>query len=390
MHDRSLKQKEIEEKCILDVVENLRKKQKLTGVEKAVLSILTCAMVNRTLNEHPDFVFLKQSEECDTEHSLWGVEHFRVHQQSVGDQFTNSIGFSESKRTKALFDKWVDVVHGNKKTRDMHREQINHDIGKEILTRFDLNQRCPCASFWGSLASGTKTHYKKIENYYKNLQDLNIDHCNFGLIFVAETFSNLRNMYVEYDGFCGIKNNFQMPITEEVVDVIEGLNHKKVQYFVLCAYNSEELSSIRKPIVYVLPTKNIRNYLKQIHVPVFHYVDFDSFAPEIYKKMIKSEKLLMDITGELSIRYQLTHEFDNEKIMCVLEMACLLRKYSKQNLPILTSMCLGRWYYVFRDVEWEKTSPHVPILKSQRDKELVRKRMMEYESFIYLATHKSR
>ena len=388
MANNTTKQKEIEEKCLSDIIATLRKKEKLTGVESKVLGALTGSVVNREINEHPDFVFRqKQNQKSDL---LWGVEHFRVHQQSIGNEFENSIGFSKIKRISSIFNRWGEIVRKSGGIPADHREPILTDIGNELSFEFDLKMRCSCVSFVGSLQRATEQHYKKIDSYYQNLHDVNDDNYKTQIIFIAETYSCLDDMYTEQNGSGHIEQLQTIPITEEIVNIVESMESKKVCYFVLCNYTLNKETGSSNPTVYVLPTKNTRNYLKQINVPVFKYIGFDNFAPEIHQKIMQNDKITIDTTKKLTVKLDTVCEFDDETIQCAFEIACLLRKYSKQGFPLLTSTSLGLCYYVFRNLQWSVGFPHHPIIRPNKDLIMLACRMYNYDLCLQKAHNKSR
>lgn len=240
------------------------------GDSKKIGKMISGAGVSRQLEENPDFV--KYSQYSDKRNILLGIEHFAVDHFSRENnrrQKVTSFGLPHGKK----------VVNDFKAIRDNYKEThflTDQDIGvieRNLENHIKLQTESTYNMFINTFKYCLDKHISSVERYYKELNRID-NKTEKAIAFLIEIHScfNLLSFH-DSKGVHSYKET--VPLFEEIIELLEPLSSKKVQYVILCfgniIYNDNNVKVI------ALRTNNIRSQLKKRRIEVYNYAGYDMF-----------------------------------------------------------------------------------------------------------------
>ena len=223
------KKKNIEEKCLEQA---LKAGLKDRGETKRILQELVGEEIERLNTERPDFIkrhFSKSKCEKDT---IVGIEHFRADHLSVlkqnGDIGSSGIVFE--KDVYKLYDKWhVPVQNG-----EAFSEKMLEEIGQTMADQLIRLERATYHSFIDSFKYSLEKHLNSVSVYRQNLMKHATSGERIKLAFLIEIHTEMGHLFLNDKKGTRRNNNGNLPIFQDIVDILEKIDTKKVDFVILC------------------------------------------------------------------------------------------------------------------------------------------------------------
>ena len=327
-----------EEQTCLDLA--IQKCLKQRGVTKKIGQLLSGDDITRADDERPDF--LRYTKVADHNRDvIIGIEHFRVDHFSkeLANARVGSTGVVYEKNLKKAFEKWKPQISEDSDVPDGAIKSIGELVAQAMEQRILSTYHAFIESFRYSL----NKHIQSIEHYHAVL-DKHAGNSVKKLAFLIEVHSDFRTLF--YHDKNGVHHQDSIcPVFEDIVQILETIDHNKVHYVILCFGNTVYNEDVK---VIALPTQNIRNQFLRFNVPIYHYAGHDIYlsgfqAPRLdfnatsdYKrrgdsidfhiaissKDIKDEKKFEMVLGAFKIIQALKRKKQNYATTDIVEMFC--------------------------------------------------------------------
>lgn len=283
------KKKNIEEKCLEQA---LKAGLKDRGETKRILQELVGEEIERLNTERPDFIkrhFSKSKCEKDT---IVGIEHFRADHLSVlkqnGDIGSSGIVFE--KDVYKLYDKWhVPVQNG-----EAFSEKMLEEIGQTMADQLIRLERATYHSFIDSFKYSLEKHLNSVSVYRQNLMKHATSGERIKLAFLIEIHTEMGHLFLNDKKGTRRNNNGNLPIFQDIVDILEKIDTKKVDFIILCMGDTLYNSPVK---VIALRTGNIEKQLKRRGIFIYEYAGEDLILTNfqtVRKDIQKNVKYMAD------------------------------------------------------------------------------------------------
>lgn len=184
--------------------------------------------VYRREEERPDFVRKAPYGFSGGDNVVIGIEHFRVDHFSMQKKNGKvaSTGIVHEKNVNLAFDKCG--IEPNEADFD----KVNADIIKLADKRVELLQNATYNTFIGSFQYSLDEHLKNIDAYRKNIGKLT--HGKIEIALLIEVHSEFTDLFLNDNSGTRENKTGIMPMFVDVINLLEKIDKRKVNYVVLC------------------------------------------------------------------------------------------------------------------------------------------------------------
>ena len=282
------------------------------GISKKIGHLLSGKDVMRDDDERPDFLRLS-SNSGQQQETLIGIEHFRVdhYSEKKSRQRVSSKAILYEKNVRNTFDTWKSEI---KEDADIPSGALEN-IGEILAQAMEQRIQATYHSFIESFKYSLNKHIQSID-YYHTVLDKYAGTSEKKLAFLIEIHSDFSTLF--FHDRKGIHHDsFACPLFEELVQIMESIDARRVHFLVLCFGGTIYSANTR---VIAIPTKNLRKQLELQHVPVYHYAGHD-----LYLQGFQTPRLNMKTQSEYaqngdSITFHLSVASRDIKVEKKLEM----------------------------------------------------------------------
>lgn len=252
--------------CLNLAIEQCMKQR---GVSKKIGHLLSGNDVVRDDDERPDFLRLTSINGQQHE-TLIGIEHFRVdhYSEKKSRQRVSSKAILYEKNVRSTFETWKPEMHEDA---DVPSGALV-DIGVLLAQAMEQRIQATYHSFIESFKYSLNKHIQSID-YYHTVLDKYAGANEKKLAFLIEIHSDFSMLFF-HDRKGTHHDSFVCPLFEELVQIMESIDARRVHYLILCFGGTIYNANTR---VIAIPTKNLRKQLERQHIPVYHYAGHDLY-----------------------------------------------------------------------------------------------------------------
>ena len=113
-------------------------------------------------------------------------------------------------------------------------------------------------------------HLAKVDTYLCNINMISKSNFDVELAFLIEIYSDFANTFLTANGSTKSTDATFVPIFEDIVQMLESIDRRKVNYIILCFNQCLPLSSERAKVI-SLRTNGLRKQLERQHIQIFSY-----------------------------------------------------------------------------------------------------------------------
>ncbi|MFI3603957.1 hypothetical protein [Vagococcus fluvialis] len=335
--------KEEELYCLNKAIELGMKKQ---GITKRIITKLNGEFVKRDLEERPDFVRYLCSTTKQNE-TIVGIEHFRVDHLSLQKKNGSvaSTGIMFDKESQYVYEKWREKINEHPDATVSAAKDIQNLVWEQFKRVKQTNYKTFIKSFEYSLAK----HIDNVEGYRKELTKLSLGR-KTELAFLIEVHSEFTGKF--YNDENGVKksNIGIMPMFSEVVDILERIDDKKVDYIILLL-NESKINENSDVIAF--KTGNISNQLKKQKKNQYQYIGMDYFEEAFIKvnNNLENNNEISINNNEITMNFEYNNqEIDEQKKIDILLNCCkLIENCKKENHNFIADLPVQMFYEILGD-----------------------------------------
>lgn len=343
---------------ILNTVINIGLKKR--GETKRIIKKISGEEFEREGLESPDFVRFYQADKGNKA-TMIGIEHMRIDQLSLQKRD----GKVASKA--ALNDKNISKIYGKWKDKDL-KDQKNFigsvsDISSCVAERMEIMEHSSYHTFIESFKYTLEKHIEKTDEYLKELRKLSKNRYDTETAFLLEIHSEFKNLFLNDDRGVKKVNKYFSPFFEDVVELLESIDSKKVNYIFL--YLKNGLGSDGVDVV-ALRTGNIKKRLKEQGIRIYEYAGNDiaeeGFSSLNRKITVQSKlgELDKEKPNELSSIYKVDFDGLNyeERTNFLLHAFKKAHEFKSKGKNFVASYVIQEMLYVFGEyiIRWKRTN----------------------------------
>lgn len=310
------------------------------GISKKIGHLLSGIEVMRDDDERPDFL-RHSSIGGHQQDTLIGIEHFRVdhYSEKKSRQRVSSKAILYEKNVRETYETWKSEI---KEDADIPNGALE-DIGEILAQAMEQRIQATYHAFIESFKYSLNKHIQSID-YYHTVLDKHAGTREKKLAFLIEIHSDFSMLF--FHDRKGIHHgSFVCPLFEDLVQIMESIDARRVHYLVLCFGGTVYNTNTR---VVAIPTNNLRKQLERQHIPVYHYAGHDlylqgfqtprinmktqsgyaqngdniTFHISVASKDIKVEKKLEMVVGAYKLIQELNERNQNYATTDIVEMFC--------------------------------------------------------------------
>lgn len=244
------------------------------GKSRKIIDLLNGVDVERIFEERPDFV--KKVTDKSGEILIVGIEHFQVDGLSLKNKRGKFAGVNEktNKDLHSIYDKYRDGIinDNNIEMLDKSMEELTALVSNKLKYSESKTYRQFICNFKEKL----ENHLKSLDAYTATLESYNTENLNKKMVLLIEIRNEFCKMFINDKNGTRLIKNKEVPLFSDVVDLLDTIDSKKVDYIILCLGGSNENASK----IIAIGTENIRQNLKKQNVKVYDYYSYDAFLPE--------------------------------------------------------------------------------------------------------------
>ena len=335
--------KEEELYCLNKAIELGMKKQ---GITKKILTKLNGEFVKRDLEERPDFVRYSCSTTKHNE-TIIGIEHFRVDHLSLQKKNGSvaSTGIMFDKESQNVYEKWREKINEHPDATILAAKDIQNLVWRQFKRVKQTNYKTFIKSFEYSLAK----HINNVEGYRKELTKLSMGR-KIEIAFLIEVHSEFTGKF--YNDENGVKksNVGIMPMFSEVVDILERIDNRKVDYIILLL--NESIINGNSDVI-AFRTGDITNQLKKQKKNQYHYVGMDYFEEAFIKtnNNLENNNEISITNNEITMNFKYNNQemAEQKKIEILLNCCRQIENFKKGNQNFITDLPVQMFYEVLGD-----------------------------------------
>lgn len=260
------KQKDEELACLQHAIKIGRKGH---GATKRFMKALDDSPIERDEDERPDFILKVKEDSKNLGFKYLGIEHFVIDQASERMRKNQGkITGRSIRRTNeicTIFDKYKDEILGDGDC----VQEVGKDLTGVIARALEDKQNSSYSSFIRSFRYAVSRHLNKAEVYRAHVADqCKAAEEDVRLAFLMDVRTDFGNFYLNKPS--GKKRRClqgEMPMFEDVVDVLEGLGDR-VDYAILVM---NPLLVTNSPDVLVIDCSDVRRSLKRQMRPCYAF-----------------------------------------------------------------------------------------------------------------------
>lgn len=246
---------------------------KQKGFSKKIGLMLSGNDVERDNNEAPDFLRCYKPTNCNGKSVIIGIEHYRVdhYSEKLRNKKVSSLGVQYENEVKKSIEKWKPELSEDTEIPD----NVLSDFSDILLQAFEQRIQATYNTFISAFGYSLNKHLPSIDNYLSVVNRYGGD-CEKKLALLLEVHTDFSQLF--YHDHKGIHHNDNIiPIFEDIVEILETVDNRKVDYLILC-FGKTIYDDTTK--VVAISTSNIRKQLQKLHIPIYHYAGHDIFLSE--------------------------------------------------------------------------------------------------------------
>ena len=230
------------------------------------LDMFTNDEVSRPIDECPDFVKYCPPKSKNDKAVLLGIEHFQVDQSSIRKK-SGKMGATVNKYQKEDESR-RNIFEAERKQPGKLTDRAISAFATSVSQSLQKWYNAEYAKYIESFRYSLEKHLPRVDAYLRNISSISKGRFDVKLAFLVEIYSDFRHSYLTAHGSTKLADDTFIPIFEDIVQMLERIDAKKVQYIVLC-FNS--LIPSERAKVIALNTKNLRKQIVKQHLLVYNY-----------------------------------------------------------------------------------------------------------------------
>ena len=284
-----MKNKKNAERAALDLALRLAREQ--SGEARRVAMRLSGNYVERETEERPDFL-IHRAPGNGTQEALVGIEHLTI------DCFSQKKKNKIRSQSKKIYTKIEEIYHKYNKSDFSSEEEIREAVGELCAAAADYVSVLSEQSYFAYVDSFVRVfcgHEEKIDAYRREIRSLD----NYGerieLCFLIEVLADFRAWILINDKGARYCPKGYAPLTNEIIDVIQGSSNRGLDYVVMLSRNplQEGPSLVRAARI-----GNARRRLSGHGEYIYEYCGID-FLQRTYRPIRKNNEIkAYESTGE--------------------------------------------------------------------------------------------
>lgn len=255
--------KTVEHQCLNRVISEIKFQH---GRSKTILDMFTNDEVSRPIDECPDFVKYCPPKSKNDKAVLLGIEHFQVDQSSIRKK-SGKMGATVNKYQKEDESR-RNIFEAERKQPGKLTDRAISAFATSVSQSLQKWYNAEYAKYIESFRYSLEKHLPRVDAYLRNISSISKGRFDVKLAFLVEIYSDFRHSYLTAHGSTKLADDTFIPIFEDIVQMLERIDAKKVQYIVLC-FNS--LIPSERAKVIALNTKNLRKQIVKQHLLVYNY-----------------------------------------------------------------------------------------------------------------------
>lgn len=366
-------------RCLNIAIEKCLKQH---GDSKQIAKLLSGEDVTRTIDERPDFVRYCPPQNKKEKGVVIGIEHFRVdhYSKELKNHRVGSFGKEYEKGIRKAVDTWQEAV-------DNSVEIPNGALtamGDLLAKRMELYITSSYNSFIEAFRYSLNKHIESIDKYYSLMNN----YCRTSehrLAFLIEIHSDFRDVFFHDKKGVHFKQN-TVPMFDDIVVLLEGIDYRKVQYIVLCF---EGIAFDNNVEVVAIKTRNIRHQLEKRGINIYKYVGEDIFLEGFHppvtdvKAGVQVEKIGKEYTFNMSMYSRSI--LPQQKLKLVMYSYRLAHILNLKKQAFATTTCVelfwdlyDEYFNIMFDVN-DEPNIDIPLLITQTNREMFNAKYKEFE-----------
>lgn len=325
--------------------------------------------------ECPDFIRINEEKNL-----LLGVEHFRIDQCAIKlkDNRIGATGVMYNKEMENVYNKWRNDVLSSDEVPDGAITDIMRTVTNQIEREYNANYTTFICSFKYVL----NKHVEHLDNYWKKLKSICSNTKNIKMAFLMEIYTNFDNIYLNHYNRVVKNDSGLMPFYRNVYELLDQIPKDKVQYFILCLKNYNQLKA--EPKVIALSNNDFRKNIRKHQIKVYEYTGIDC-SGNLFEK--PNEELKFGIThrkdsDNVIMRFEIPLQLAESDMNDFLNWNAVKLALEAKNMgkPFVCDRLSQRRLYVYgnyiigwKKIERKENVVHVPILKPITKQKIQRK-----------------
>lgn len=366
-------------RCLNIAIEKCLKQH---GDSKKIAKLLSGNDVDRTIDERPDFLRYFPPRNKKEKGVLIGIEHFRVdhYSKELKNHRVGSFGKEYEKGIKKTVDTWQEAVNNSAEIPNGALTAM----GDLLAKRMELYITSSYNSFIEAFRYSLNKHIESIDKYYSLMNN----YCRTSehrLAFLIEIHSDFRDLFFHDKKGVHFKQN-TIPMFDDVVVLLEGIDYKKVQYIILCF---EGIAFDNNIEVVAIKTRNLRHQLEKRGINIYKYVGEDIFLEGFHplvtdvKAGVQVEKIGKEYTFNMSMYSRSLLPQQKLKLVMYSYRLAHILNLKKQAFAITTCVELfwdlyDEYFDIMFDVNNEPNID-IPLLITQTNRETFNAKYKEFE-----------
>ena len=345
---------------------------KKRGETKRIISKISGEDYKRDNEERPDFVKIIPAKSKKEKQTIVGIEHMRI------DHFSLQKKDGKVASKAVPNENNISKIYGRWKDKDLKKQENFIGSVTEIVScvadRMEMMENSSYHTFLKSFKYTLEKHIEKTDEYLKELRKFSKNRCDTEMAFLLEVHSEFNNLFLNDDRGAKKIDKYFLPFFEDVVELLERIDSKKVNYIIL--YLKNGLGSDREDVV-ALRTGRIKKRLKEQGIRIYEYAG-DDIAEEGFSSLnrkitVQSELCELDKEkpNELSSIFKIDFkDFSfKEQTDFLLYAFKKAHEFKLKGNNFVTSSVIQEMLYVFGEyiIKWElindgKRNNYSPIL----------------------------
>lgn len=320
------------------------------SITKNLALRLSGDFVYRQVEERPDFVkkslVNNRNDEC-----IIGIEHFKVDHLSLKkkDGKIASKGIMHSIDVSNVYNKWASKI-GESSDIDISAAK---DIQNLIWSQYNRVTTTNYHTFVSAFDYSLSKHIAKVESYRKELTKL-ANGKKIELAFLIEVHSEFINKYFTNKKGTQKSKSGIMPIFNDVVEILEQIDSKKVDYIILLLC---ETQINKNTDVIAFKTGKIFEQLTRQKKIIYEYAGIDFFEPAFSKNLenFKLDKSIYYKDGDivLDFQYDKANKSDDEHLNNIFKCCERIYNFEKLGKNYITDVSVQLVIDIYRELIFE-------------------------------------
>lgn len=332
------------------------------SITKKIATRLSGDFIYREIEERPDFV-KKSLENGRRDECIVGIEHFRVDHLSLQkkDGRVGSTGVMYNIESNRVFNRWNSKIG---ESSEIDLAAIN-DIQNLIWNQFKRVNNTDYPTFISAFKYSLNKHMEKVESYREELKKI-ANGKKVELAFLIEVHSEFKNKYLTNKK--GTKKSLTgiMPMFNDVVEMLERIDSKKVDYIILLLCETQINESTD---VIAFKTGDIYKQLIKQKKSIYEYAGKDffnqSFSGNLDNLESKNRVYQKDDDIIMDFKYDKFNQDDRQQLEIILKCCERVSSFEKQGKNYITDVSVQAAIDIYREIMFENRSISKDMIKER-------------------------